>query len=246
MAIRGSGDVKSARRLFRRHMDRFSARTRGPRRRHGPILRLPRTSPPPPLSQPHLLASFGHAANGLIDSLARGRNMKVEVVCGILVALVGSGVALGLLERLALLACVGVVLAAEAFNTALEEAVDLAINVRHEGARLAKDAAAGAVLALSVTSVGILVLVLAANWEAIAPQGPRIARQVAVGVPFALGAGLLAARFPRPRWVDHALTVSGVLLWLALASWTTSVSFTAVAALLFALCALAASRRISP
>jgi len=133
-------------------------------------------------------ASFGHAAAGLLDALQAGRNMKVQVVSGILVALVGGGVSLGAVEKLALAACVALVVAAEAFNTAIEAVVDLASSQQHPLARVAKDAAAGAVLVLAAGSVLVLVLVLDADWPSISGRpSPSAASSTS------------ACRWPRPR-----------------------------------------------
>jgi diacylglycerol kinase len=190
-----------------------------------------------------LLASFGFAVTGLLDALDRGRNMKVHVVCGIRVAMVGSGVSLGPIDRLALASCVVLVIGAEAFNTAIEAMVDLASRSFHPLARAAKDASAGAVLVLAAGSMLILALVLEADWPSIARQSEAIRRQVAAGLPLAACAGLLVARFGRPAALDLALGLGGCALLAALASWTASVAFTVLAGLLFGLCAAVAVRR---
>ena len=189
------------------------------------------------------LASFAHAAAGLLDGLEHGRNMKLQVVCGILVALVGGGVPLGVMEKLSLAACVVLVIAAEAFNTAIEAAVDLAVSAVHPLAKVAKDAAAGAVLVLAAGSVLVLALVLDADWPSIARQGEAIRRQVVFGVPLASCAAMLVARWRRPILLDIALALAGCALISLLASWTASVAFSAMGASLFALCVAAAMRR---
>lgn len=58
----------------------------------------------------------------------------------------------------------GMVLAAELFNTALEATLDHLHPARHPAIALAKDCAAGAVLLLSLTGVGVFVAFVAANW----------------------------------------------------------------------------------
>jgi len=188
-------------------------------------------------------ASFGHAAAGLLDALQAGRNMKVQVVSGILVALVGGGVSLGAVEKLALAACVALVVAAEAFNTAIEAVVDLASSQQHPLARVAKDAAAGAVLVLAAGSVLVLVLVLDADWPSISRQTVAIRRQLYFGVPLAASAALLVARYRRPLALDVALAALGCGLIVVLASWTASIAFSVMGLALFGLCATAAMRR---
>jgi undecaprenol kinase len=60
---------------------------------------------------------------------------------------------------LLMLSC-GMVLAAELFNTALEHAIDRMHPARHPAIQLAKDCAAGAVLLLSITAVGVFIAFL--------------------------------------------------------------------------------------
>ena len=190
-----------------------------------------------------VVASFGHAIGGLLEAVARGRTMKIQLVCALLVALVGSGLVLGLPERLALLVCVGAVLAAEAFNTALEATVDLVTAEFHEKARLAKDAAAGAVLVLALVAALVLLAVLVDHAPAMPGQAGAIARQLAAGVPLAVCAGLLLGRFDRGRAADLGLALAGLALLGLLATWTTSAAFTLLAALIFGTCVAVAARR---
>ena len=190
-----------------------------------------------------LVASLGNALDGLLGAIDRGRNMKIQLVCGLLVALVGSGLVLGLAERLALLACVGAVLSAEAFNTAIEAAVDLAAPTFHEKARIAKDAAAGAVLVLSSLSTLVLLAVLLEQAASFAAQAWRIGWQLGAGVPLTTCAALLLSHRRRSRSMELALCGAGLLLLALLASWTTSAAFTALAALLFAASIAVARRR---
>jgi diacylglycerol kinase len=188
-------------------------------------------------------ASLGCAVDGLLGAVDRGRNMKIQLVCGLLVAVVGSGLTLGLVERLALLACVGAVLAAEAFNTAIEAAVDLATATFHEKARIAKDAAAGAVLVLSVSSTLVLLAILLDHAPAFAAQAWRIGLQSAAGVPLAACASLLLRRSAHSRARDYVLSALGTLLLALLATWTASAAFTVLAAALFGACVAVGLRR---
>jgi undecaprenol kinase len=58
----------------------------------------------------------------------------------------------------------GMVLAAELFNSALEAALDLLHPEMHPSIKLAKDCAAGGVLMLSVTAVGVFVAFVIATF----------------------------------------------------------------------------------
>jgi len=112
----------------------------------------------PDASKNGFLESFRYALEG-IGAAAKGRNFRVQTAAG------AAAVAAGLLLRIspgewiAVALCIGLVLGGECANTALEAAVDLASPERHPLAKRAKDAAAGAVLLLSLASavVGTIV-----------------------------------------------------------------------------------------
>lgn len=198
---------------------------------------------PGPADRRSIAGSFRAAWEGLVTTAARQRNMKAHVVSGVLVGLVGSGITLGLAEKVTLILCVILVLFAETLNSSLEALVDLHTEDFRNLARATKDAAAAGVLVLSLGTVVIFAALLVHNWPTIAASGPRIARQVAYGVPLAVAAGLLLWSRPRPALVDHLLFAAGVLLLVRLATFTASAVFTAMTAGLFALARLAAARR---
>lgn len=151
-------------------------------------------SPPPPYPQrrgPGLWHSITHAWHGLIHTVVHQRNMRIHLVSGILVGLVGSGIPLGLAEKVTLIFCVLMMFFAEILNSALEQLVDLAIQQLNEKARLTKDAAAAGVLVLSTGTVVIFAAILVSNWQTVASHQLQIQRQVLLGVPFAICAGIL-------------------------------------------------------
>jgi diacylglycerol kinase (ATP) len=201
-----------------------------------------RKPPYPPRRGEGFWASAIHAWNGLVHTVVHQPNMKVHVVSGILVGLVGSGLPLGLAEKVTLIFCVLLVFFAEILNSALETLVDLATQEFDEKARVTKDAAAAAVLVLSIGSAVIFAALLVHNWDTVLTNGPRIERQVLFGVPLAGCAALLMRDRPR-RWIQDALAfIAGVGLCAVLATSTTSVVFTAMTAGLLVL-ALAAARK---
>src|SRR6266568_3267577 len=111
-----------------------------------------------------LLWSFRHALRGLVEVAARERNMRLHLLAGMVVGVAGSEIPLPLAAQLGLFLCVTLVLAGEALNGALEALVDLhTAEFRHE-ARRVKDAAAGAVLALSAGAVLSAAAILAGHW----------------------------------------------------------------------------------
>lgn len=208
----------------------------------------PRPAPSLPPAAPRpagwraLAASFRFAWEGVVETALHQRNMRIHLVAGLLVASFCAAAPLAPAEALALLLCVFLVLAAEVANSALEALVDLVTRERHDLARRAKDAGAGAVLALAAGAVAVLVAVVARAWPALLAARAGLARAAALGL--ALGgtaALLLAARRPS-RAAVGLLTLGGVGLIVGLALATRS-GFTALAALLFAVAAESGRRR---
>ena len=78
-----------------------------------------------------IFLSFGHAIRGLVEVTSRERNMKVHVLAGTAVGLLGAEVALPVGARIALVLATMLVLAAEMGNSALEALVDLQIGRAH-------------------------------------------------------------------------------------------------------------------
>lgn len=108
-----------------------------------------------------LFASFKYATAGIYFMLRTQRNMRIHVVAGF----VAFGAALYLrlpAIQLAILAIVcSLVVICEMFNTAIENAVDLATHRRHPLAKAAKDVAAAAVLAAALNAILVGALLLA-------------------------------------------------------------------------------------
>ena len=146
-----------------------------------------------------LLASFRHAWDGVVETAAHQRNMRIHLAAGMAVSALASAVPLALASDLALLFCIFLVLSAEVANSALEALVDLVTRERHELARRAKDAGAGAVLVLASGSVAVLAAVAAHDWRALARASRSGVRPGWLAVLLALGAVSLAAARRRRR-----------------------------------------------
>jgi diacylglycerol kinase len=128
-----------------------------------PTPRSVESSPPDPARPGGTLArSFGHALDGVAAGRAE-RNFRIHLAAGSAVTGAAALLPLSTGERLALVLCVGGVVAAELFNTAVEAVVDLQVSTFHPQARRAKDAAAGAVLVLAATSVLVGLVVAVAH-----------------------------------------------------------------------------------
>jgi len=99
----------------------------------------------------HFIQSLGFATQGISFVFKTERNFRTHSVLAVLVLLSGLALHLHLWEWGIISVCIGLMLAMELFNTALEHAVDLMVgNLYHEKAKRAKDAAAGACLAMAV------------------------------------------------------------------------------------------------
>lgn len=206
-------------------------------------------SPPPPFQSKHPPTSFYrsvlHAWNGLIHTVVHQRNMRMHIISGLLVGLVGSGIPLGLAEKVTLIFCVLLVLFAEMLNSALEQLVDLAIQQFDEKAKLTKDIAAAAVLVLAIGTVVLFAAVLVHNADTLFQNLPAIERQVLFGVPLTFLGGALMHEQVKPIWLDVLLTIAAFTLWGVLTSWTQSDVFSAMTAGLLLVCAAAAYKRQS-
>jgi diacylglycerol kinase (ATP) len=210
-----------------------------PRRDTG---RRPALPPYPPRGL-GLLGSFVHAWNGLIHTVVHQGNMRMHMVAAVLVGLVGSGIPLGLAEKVTLISCVLFVFFAEILNSALEQLVDLTIQQFDEKARLTKDAAAAAVLVLAIGTVVIFIAILAHNWDTIAAHGPQIARQVVLGLPFTACAALLLLARRKPWWLDLLSFGVGTGLLAAMVRTSFSYVFNALTFGLLIVAAASALRR---
>lgn len=107
-----------------------------------------------------LFASFRFAAEGIYFSLRTQRNMRIHALAGFLAFGVGVWLRLPPLHLAVLSIAASLVVITEMFNTAVENAVDLATHRRHPLAKAAKDVAAAAVLASSINAVLVGILLL--------------------------------------------------------------------------------------
>ena len=190
-----------------------------------------------------LATSFRHAWDGVVDTAVHQRNMRIHLVSGLLVALLGSSVPFAGSRQLALALCVVLVLAAEAANTALEALVDLVILENHARARLAKDAGAAGVLIVAVGSVLVLAIVVLEDRQLLVANRNALLRQAAAGLPLAGALAVLLAPSRRGAWVDPVLLAVGGASLIAVTALGRSVPFAVLAALLFAVGVAVARRR---
>ena len=105
--------------------------------------------------------SFTHAFRGLRILLKTQHNSWIQLVLAGVVVFLGIIFAISAIEWILLILAIGLVLAAEAFNTAFEIDIDLTSPTYHPYARDTKDVAAGAVLITSImaTLVGLIIFI---------------------------------------------------------------------------------------
>lgn len=98
-------------------------------------------------------SSFRYAYEGIRYGLKTQRNLRVHVVCAVLAAGAAAFFHLPPVKWAILLLVIGLVIAAELINTAIESAIDLISPDLHPLAKVAKDTAAGAVLVCAIFAV---------------------------------------------------------------------------------------------
>ncbi len=118
-----------------------------------------------------LFKSFFYAFRGIVSTIQTERNMRIHLTCIVyMFSILGltDWFVLTRLDWAALIFASALVIAGELFNTAVENAVDLATSEYNEFAKKAKDAASGAVLvcAIGAVAVGLFVLLQPAAFSA--------------------------------------------------------------------------------
>lgn len=185
-----------------------------------------------------ITGSFRVAIDGVLRTIATQRNMKIHVVAGLMVAVVGMALPLDLSVRVSLLFAVSIVFFAEILNTALEALIDLFVHDFHRLAMLAKDAAAGGVLVFAVTTVLVLGDILWTEWGTVISHPEAVLRSCVFGIPLAINEALGLFVVRRMGFNVVRLVVSGALL-LPLVWHTADPIFAVVAVTLVAAAAAA-------
>jgi diacylglycerol kinase (ATP) len=186
-----------------------------------------------------LPSSFFFAVAGVVESAGRDRNMRIHLAAGVLASCYAALAPLAPAERAVLLLCIALVVAAEAANSAIEAFVDLVSPGFDHRARLAKDAAAGAVLAVACGAVAAFLCIAL-------PARPL---ELVRALPFESAAALVAAvsvgLLPAPglhRAAAAALAVGAATCLVALATRARSPGALGAAILLLAVAAASARR----
>jgi len=107
------------------------------------------------------IKSFKYCYEGIAYAFYHEQNIIVMMIIGIITLALGIVFKLSLAERLAVIITVGLVLSLEMINTGLEAVVDLVTKDRKPLAKVAKDAASGAVGIMCIFAVieGLMIFV---------------------------------------------------------------------------------------
>lgn len=106
------------------------------------------------------IRSFKYAIQGISHTAAQP-NMLIHLIAAVLVIMAGLFFELSRADWMMLIFAIGLVLAAESFNTSIEKLTDLVSPDHNQTAGVVKDIAAGAVLICAVTAavIGLLVFI---------------------------------------------------------------------------------------
>lgn len=111
------------------------------------------------MKQRNLIQSLNDAVEGILHTVRTQVNMRIHIFIALLVLIVAAVLDVARDEYVILVLTIGMVLTAEGINTAIEATVDLVTDRYHPLAKIAKNAAAGAVLIAAITSVFVGYLV---------------------------------------------------------------------------------------
>lgn len=99
-----------------------------------------------------LVDSFSFAIDGIKQAFQSERNLRIHVIIGLLVLILGVLLGLTRVEFIILLFVISLVLVMELFNTVVERIIDLVSPNYHPRAKVIKNIAAGAVLISSMNA----------------------------------------------------------------------------------------------
>ena len=107
------------------------------------------------------LRSFGYAWKGIQSCVGKEQNLSFHLIAAMAVIIAGIVLGITRAEWIMVVMCIGTVIAAELFNTAIEKLVDLVSPQQHPVAGQVKDIAAGAVLVCAATAaiIGLIVFI---------------------------------------------------------------------------------------
>lgn len=109
----------------------------------------------------YIIDNFKNAFNGIFLLVKEGRIFRVHLLAGALVIIAGFVFKIVRTEWLIIILTIGIVLAAEGFNTAIERISDHISPEYHKNIKRVKDFAAAAVLLVSIAAaiLGMIIFI---------------------------------------------------------------------------------------
>jgi diacylglycerol kinase (ATP) len=129
------------------------------------------------------LESFNNAITGIIDTVRTERNMKIHLIAAVGILIVSFFFDISKFEFLILAVTITMVIAAELINTAIEAAIDMTTNYYHPLAKVAKNAAAGAVLVAAISAVLVGYVIF---WDKLSSFSFDLIRKVKNSEPYTM------------------------------------------------------------
>lgn len=102
-----------------------------------------------------IIRSFRYAIAGLSYALKTQRNMRIHFSAGAFAVAFAYFYGFTAVEWVALMFTITFVIVCEMFNTAIENAVNVATSTYHHNAKIAKDVAAGAVMMSALLALAV-------------------------------------------------------------------------------------------
>ncbi|NLZ34015.1 MAG: phosphatase PAP2 family protein [Clostridiales bacterium] len=130
-----------------------------------------------------IVESFNYAIEGIIDTVRTQRNMRFHLLASLIILTICFFVDLSKVEFLVLLLTITLVLAAEIINTAIEATIDMSMNHYHPLAKIAKNAAAGAVL---ITAINAIIVGYIMFWDKITQISYRVIFKIKHSEPYTI------------------------------------------------------------
>lgn len=107
----------------------------------------------------NFISALKNSFNGIKYVFTTQRNLKIQLVIGVIAILAGFILKISILEWTIITAIIFMVFFSELLNTVVETIVDMITIEYNENAKIAKDIAAGAVTLVSMASVIIGLLI---------------------------------------------------------------------------------------
>lgn len=117
-----------------------------------------------PFSIKERLHSFSYAFEGLKLFFTREHNVRIHLAVTLVTIAMGFLVGLSAMEWVAIVLTIAVVLAAEAFNTAVEYLCNFVSPQKDQRIKAIKDVAAGAVLLCAIAAVVVGLIIFLPYW----------------------------------------------------------------------------------